>query len=597
VFYGKIEVPPSKMPKTPMPILPQFLPAILVCYWSILLDLFSVYLYKVLLERCHNHLLVKLEKYLNLSEVEKKCAGFRHQGGAGAPASYPIGVLVRCVLVMYLEGLSLRELEQRLLSDLLVRWFVGLSVFGNTPDHSTIQRFISWVKCQQRRSYFDAVLNQIDAQFPESRTLNQVGDTYAMVANAAEEDLVTLLRHLVRRLLCEAIDSMPDLLSPTVSDFAWHKLFGAPRERSVFRLNKKERQQRHEMVILAANDMYQRFGRTLQKHSSEAYPEVRLWHNYLGKVLHDEVVILEKADAEGRLVHMRTAKERRHDPDTSLVLGSATDPQATYRKHGEEEEKIDLGFNVQVATSKDGFIRETQAYTGAVPDQAGIKNLISEQVEHRNSCPPKLMYDMAAGTGKARAEVEEASGGKTQLVAHQMPYDTRSERFTPYDFGLSPDKTSLTCPNGKTSRSSYRSDPGNGCEFRFPVFLCWANGKPPAHMDESDLSLRCPFWEKCRDMRCNPTGDRRVFISDYRDQVLAANQYNQTDAFHQDMRQRPMIERIIFELTHYNGARRCRGLGLINADWQAKMCAVACNLKRWMRKIDHSKRASAAAKN
>lgn len=579
-----------------MPILPQFLPTILVFYWSILLDLFSRYLYTIILERCHNHLLVKLEKYLDLSEVEKDCAGFRHQGGAGAPASYSIAVLVRCELVMFLEGLSLRGLEQRLQSDLVVRWFVGLPVFGGTPDHSTIQRFDNWVKCHQRRSYFDTTLDKIDEMFPQSRNLNQVGDTYAMVANAAEEELVVLLRHLVRLMLGEAVESMPNLLSPTVSDFAWHKLFGAPRERSVFRLSKKERQQRQEAVILAAHDMHQRFERTLQKHSSEAYPEVRTWYNYLGKVLHDEVVILEKPDAEGRLVHMRTAKERRHDPETSLLLGSATDPDATYRKHGEEEKDITLGFNVQVAASKDGFIRETQAYTGAVPDQAGIKNLISEQVEHRESCPPKISYDMAAGTGKARAEVAEASGGKTQLVAQQMPYDTRSERFSPYDFALSPDGTSLTCPNGKTSQSSYRSDPGNGREFRFPAFLCWANGEPPTHMDEADLSQRCPLWEKCRDMRCNPSGDRRVFISDYRDHVLAANQYNQTADFRQDMRQRPMIERIIFELTHYNGARRCRGRGLINADWQAKMCAVACNLKRWMRKIDHSKRASAAAK-
>jgi hypothetical protein len=51
------------------------------------------------------------------------------------------------------------------------------------------------------------------------------------------------------------------------------------------------------------------------------------------------------------------------------------------------------------------------------------------------------------------------------------------------------------------------------------------------------------------------------------------------------MKQRPLIERIVFELTNYYGARRCRGRGLKNADWQAKMSAVAYNLNLWMRKL------------
>jgi hypothetical protein len=102
---------------------------------------------------------------------------------------------------------------------------------------------------------------------------------------------------------------------------------------------------------------------------------------------------------------------------------------------------------------------------------------------------------------------------------------------------------------------------------------------------QSDLSKRCPLWEQCRDNRQGPRFMRQVFISDYREQALAAQKYNQSDEFRQEMKQRSLVERVIFELTHYNGARRCRKRGVDNADWQAKMCATAYNIKFWMRRL------------
>lgn len=258
---------------------------------------------------------------------------------------------------------------------------------------------------------------------------------------------------------------------------------------------------------------------------------MRLWVGYLGKILHDDVTILTEPDVEGHRIHLRTAKERRNDPETGLRLGSATDPEATYRQHGNKEDDIKFGYNIQVAASTDGFIREVQAHTGAVSDQNGIAPLVAAQLEHQGSCPPKLIYDMAGGNGKTRAEVVQASNGQTQLVAQELPYDKRSERFGPYNFTLSEDGKVLICPNGKTSDIAYRSGSGDGRDFRFPACLCWLNAEPPNRMKDADLSLRCPLWEKCRDNRQGPGTMRQVFISDYRDQVQAAKEYNQTDLF------------------------------------------------------------------
>ena len=82
---------------------------------------------------------------------------------------------------------------------------------------------------------------------------------------------------------------------------------------------------------------------------------------------------------------------------------------------------------------------------------------------------------------------------------------------------------------------------------------------------------------------------RQVFISDYRAQVEAAQTYNQTEDYKQDHKLRQRIERIVAELVRYNGARRCRRVGLAPADWQAKMAAMAYNLKWWMRRLARAK--------
>jgi hypothetical protein len=585
-----------------MSILTQILPLLTALFASnaisaetFLNQIIGEFLIADLLKRCHNHLLVKLADHLDFGPIEKACASYRHDSGPGTQSFYPVALLARCLLIGYLYGLSLRQLEQRLHSDMLARWFVGLPMFGDVPTYCTLERFEQWVSKNRRRIYQDTILKQIDEAFPQSSQRTQIGDTYAMIAYAAEEDLITRLRHTTNCLLRESVENMPTQLAPTVSRFAWHKLFGAPREKLGCLLDKKERQRRIEEVVLAADDLRQRFNITLQAYPNTDFPEVRLWLGYLGKIIHDEVTILDKPDAESNRVLLRTTKERRNDPQTSLRIGSATDPEATYRQHGSEDEDVKFGYNIQVAASTDGFIREVQAYTGAVSDQAGIADLVAAQVEHLGTCPPKIIYDQAAGSGKARADVEKASNGKTQLVSKLLPYDKNSGRFGPYDFNLSEDGSTLTCPAGKQSSTAYPSGSGDGRVFRFFACQCWLNAEPPTRMKDADLTQSCPLWKICRDNRQGPGAMRQVFISDYRDYVLDAKDYNQTETFQLEMKQRPLIERVIFELTHYNGARNCRRRGLDNADWQARMSAVSYNLKLWVRKIGRSEQTRIAA--
>ena len=554
-------------------ILQQYLPLILTLYSSFLEQFFHNLVYVVVLSRARGHLLYKVWHHLDLVALDDVCTAYHHTEGPGAPATHPATHLVRALLVQYLFGLSYRQLEQLLYTDLMARWFVGYGLFEMPPDHVTFQRFEMWVCQNHKRAFFDEVVKQIQAAYPEERTRTQIGDTYAMHANADQEDLTPLLYHICKHILGLAIQSLPHELDHSVQGFAWNHLFGTHKELPAFLLSKEQRVARLQRVAASAFDLSMRLSCVLQSHSTQEFPELRLWLGYLQKIISAEFSI-----------HNQIAQRLPPNQQGSFRIGSATDPEATYRVHGPNPEDTSFGYNVQVSISTSGFVYETQAYTGAAPDQSGVAALVSEQRTHLGSCPPKLIYDQAAGCGKTRADVCAASDGQTLLVSKLPSFERRTERFGPYDFVLSLDGLMLTCPAGKNSSIAYRSQSGEGRDFRFLDHQCWC-GDPPIHMKNADRAQRCPLWERCRGERMGPRTMRQVFISNYRNEVFAAQVYNQTETFELEMKVRPEVERTVFELTHYNGARRCRKRGLDNADWQAKMCAMAYNIKRWMRRI------------
>ena len=93
-------------------ILPENIQTMLKNYQGILETWFSEQLYSRFVSKHTGHLLVQLNARLKLDEVEKACAGYYHQSGAGRPVWHGGKRLVRGVLVRSLYGYSLRETEK-----------------------------------------------------------------------------------------------------------------------------------------------------------------------------------------------------------------------------------------------------------------------------------------------------------------------------------------------------------------------------------------------------------------------------------------------------------------------------------------------------
>jgi hypothetical protein len=292
----------------------------------------------------------------------------------------------------------------------------------------------------------------------------------------------------------------------------------------------------------------------------------------LDKLLSDEFALTQDGPQ-----HVTAAAELPKEQKGRYRLGSATDPAATYRVH---DEQTDFGYNVNVAATQH-FIREVQVATGAQPDPVAIPEVLRTQQAYHDLTPPKFIYDAAAGAGKYFAAVAEVSAGQTQLVAPPIPYATRTARFTPDDCALSPDETTLTCPRGRSSSTAYRSQSGQGRNFRFLPKQC----------------AGCPLADACRGAAVPPDHMRQVFISDFRSAVALARTYAQTEDFKADMQLRATIERSIANLVRYHDARQARRRGLRNCQYQAHMNAMAFNLRQWLRQLARRSAADPAPAN
>jgi IS5 family transposase len=550
--------------------IPDFLPGVILPLWTRLLTWLSSQVYARFL--APSDFWVRLAAHLDCTPLEQACAGYQHTAGPGAKASHTVAHLVRALLVKYLWNLSLRELEYTLRTNLVIRWFVGYGLFERTPDHSTLERFEQWVIAQQSRTFFDEVLKQIDQDFPEQRGQTQYGDTYALRANAAQETLLTLVRHACRRLLAALAEADPAGHATVLAQLDQPALFGTTEEVKEYRLDNEQRRARLATVAVAAAQCADLVRGHL---AAAALPEAQrqasaVWLAHLDKILADEVALTR--DAAGQAV---AAAELPKDQKGSYRLGSATDPDATYRVH---DDQIDFGYNVNVAATQD-FIREVHVATGAEPDPVAIPAVLTAEQEYHDVVPPKFVYDAAAGAGKYFAEVAEVTDGQTQLVAPPIPYAERTERFGPDDFTLSADGTTLTCPGDQRSTTAYRSQSGEGRNFRFTAQQCQG----------------CPLADRCRGDAVPPEHMRQVFISDYRPALAAARTYAQTEDFKADMKLRAAMERIIANLVRYHDARDARRRGRLNCQYQAHMNALAFNLRQWLRRLARQGAAAPAA--
>lgn len=557
------------------PILPQNALFVILQFWPVVLHLVSAVWYERQRSRYQKHWLWQLEQVADLTPLEQGCAGFHASSGRGAPVIHSIARLVRALLVRHLQALSFRQSEELIDNHLLYKQFVGYELFEPPPDHTTLCRFELWVLENQPDLFFDEVLKQVHRLYPEERERLLLTDTFGMFVRGARKYLIDLLRDVCQGLLKELEKLDPVRHQHVLVQLNEAALFGQKGDKITPALKPDERAERLQQVVNAALDLHAHLLRLLNEApalSPEAEAKLRLWLAAIAKIIADETTVTPDPEQPDQ----RRVVERPHGKKGSYRIACANNLEATFRDHGQGEAKLQDNAGL---LSSDRFVQQTKVVTGSAPDPTTLIPLLEKLHAHQGFFPPQVAGDHIYGTGKTRAEVAQVSQGQTQLIALVPDYEKRTDRFVPADFTLSEDGFSLTCPNQVTTTKIYFLPGRDGYEFRFTYKMCRG----------------CPFWlsaeqlaadpqqDHCRVPDCKPKSHRQVFISFYRDEILAALEYNKTDQFKQEIKQRSLIERIIFNLTHFFGARYARSTGLVKANFQLSMAAAAFNLRQLIR--------------
>ena len=140
------------------------------------------------------HFLRKLEAVLDLSFVYEESAHL-YSRKYGHPPIDPV-VLVKYLLVGFLYGIpSERQIEQRIQTDVALRWYLGLDLFDRVPDHSTISQLRRRKPSFRRvfRRLFEEVVRQCVVEGLVSGQLAVTDSTHVKAnASRAAEELVEM---------------------------------------------------------------------------------------------------------------------------------------------------------------------------------------------------------------------------------------------------------------------------------------------------------------------------------------------------------------------------------------------------------------------
>jgi len=545
-------IPPTLRAGTlDLPAVPAWLQAWFLLFLGPILSWAESRIYRHILAQSADHPLVLLGLSYDPAAVVEACSAFRAPPGRpGAPPDFTLEQLVRAEIVRaWAECCSERDLEWHLASNLVVRWFVGLSLFApRVPDHTTLQRFHLWMRLNAPEAFFEQVLGFLDRVDPEEPlSTPQILDTFALSAPVAWPPrvanlLLELCDDLVRAWLAQA----PRRLQHALPPLDLGPLRQPPRPRDAI-----ERQ----ALLVQAVGLSLHLSSCLRPYLPELplarrRPIARLLEA-LEKVIADEL----EFDASG---YPSERKNKGH-----YRIASATDLDATFRHHDDE---LTLGYNVAIATTGTR-IRAVVVLTGATPDSEAPEALLRQQLAVGRPLPRYVVMDQAAGWGKCRARVDVVSAGQTQQVALIPPAGGADpRRFGPANFRVDADRTSCTCPRGVVSTHGYSRGDGDGVKFRFLASQCRG----------------CEDWTACRGEQSKPKAHRMVFISDYQAYLRAAAVFNQSEEGKGLLKRRWQVEPEVAWLVRYQGCRRARCLGREAAQFQLYQACAMRNLLRWL---------------
>jgi len=468
------------------------------------------------------HILYKANKCVDFSFVNEACRGLYSQD-QGRPVKNLPETMFRSAIVQYLMKYSDREMEQAARYHIVIKWFLGIPIEDTSYDHSALSDFRIRLGVEMWKKLFFMILKQIeDAGFAKG---NQYVDATHVISNIAIPGTIGLIRQGIKALM-EEIEKVDSRL---YEEMGGKKI--ADKKEKVHTLKPDEKKKKLVEVVEEA--------RTLRGKAEELEsPSVKQKIEQLNRILNENT---EEENGE-----IQKKKDHVKNKLVSLVDKDA--------RHGaKSDKKTFTGYKANVMKSEDGFVTNIETTPGNTYDGDVLLPLVDEMTAN-GSKPEKVVGDTHYGSAENRFQM--LLRGIT-LVAPLKEDSNPTGLFSQDKFSL--DETGISCPAGNRTMISNLSEKEGTKTFYFKKEIC----------GQCVLKNKCTKQER-----------RTVTIGKHHELIVEAKEYNKTQNFKDDMKERSHIEPKHSEMKLLHGLVRARYWGLPKVNIQSIITSIAVNVKR-----------------
>lgn len=534
-----------------------------------------------------------VESKIDFSFADSLCAVL-YTGRGQRPYAPSLKLKIHLIQAYY--DLSDRQTEEKIIGDLFIKRFLGLSVEFFGFDHSTIaldRGRMGAVMYQACHLYILAQMYRLGLW--GDRDEQWIIDSFPTHAGVLTPRAYRLIQQAMLRVLGLLKRHLPSLYRLAEQTLVWD---GVTRRLSTTSPNSERLLAFSKLVVQAyalLSFLETERAAALLKSSSEATQE-RLMERraILSRILEENSRPLPPQEPTDKPDGTPEAKEEADPLPTAAPDASMTpDPQKpspSAEAEGPQFEKIPaserpadriysasspevrigkktarkkiLGFKVQNLCTCGGVILNTRVIPANEHDREAMLQMVQDLRHFFRRTPAAVIGDSAYGHGKQRLLLHSQD---LALVAPLPEVSNPTGRYPLSQFTYHPEQDQFTCPNQKQTVRKHSNSKLEGTQYFF---------------DKEDCR-NCPLRDECTTSQKG----RTVFRSDYVDFYERAADFNASEQGQEMLRRRWVVERKNQEMKNDCGLGAPRTANPTTLSIKAITASIAVNLKLVVRSL------------
>jgi transposase len=434
----------------------------------------------------------------------------------GRPAKHP-ELMLKLLILQYLYNLSDERVIEESSLNLAYMWFLGINPDETLPDPSLLSKF-------------------------RVHRLQEV---------TLDEIIVEIVKQCVEKGIIEDTGISIDATHTKANTFK------ATPERVIKRLAKKIFKTYEKEVGSLPEEINQNIPD--YKEISDNKEAKRVMKNYLESEINkiESAIILKECPNTRKI--LENAKQILEDPKFIEQRGVRSIVDQDARVGHKSKTDHFFGYKDEyIITTENRIITAITVADGAYVDGTRFNELI--ELTKKSGLEIKEVYGDKAYFKKPILDKINEIDSTPYIPVSEMAYKIDEERF-----GYNKDSDEWFCNQGnKTSRKRHRSDKSGKQTYKYYF--------------EKSICKNCTQRQEC--IKSSSTIARILEVGINTPEFYGYSQQQKTKEFHEKYKKRACQEWKNGEMKNFHGLDRARGYGLGSMSKQAKLTAIAVNLKR-----------------